>query len=213
MLRPIEKSALSWLAPRMPAWVTPDGMTAIGFLGAVVIFAGYCLTGINRDYLWLASLGFLINWFGDSLDGTLARYRKIERPRYGFFIDHSIDAIETVLVFCGLGLSPYVDFNIAVMALVGYLLCSLLSNLLLNVYGVFQITFASIGPTEFRATAILFNTVMFIIGNPLLRLPFGSISLYNFTMIAIAILLFSFYIILVIKEGRNLDRMDQPNNN
>ena len=86
----------------------------------------YGLSNYNPNYLWMASLGFLINWFGDSLDGTLARYRHIERPRYGFYIDHVTDGVCQVMIFLGLGLTPYVSFNIARLALISYLLLSIL---------------------------------------------------------------------------------------
>ena len=112
----LEKKALHWLAGRMPAWVVPDTLTIIGLIASIIIFASYGLTYFNKNFLWLASLGFILNWFGDSLDGTLARYRKIERPRYGFFVDHIIDAISEVLVFIGLGLSPYLRFDLAMIA-------------------------------------------------------------------------------------------------
>lgn len=85
LLGPIERPALSWLAQKMPAWVTPDKLTITGFLGTILVAVSYVLTNQNHAFLWLASLGLVINWFGDSLDGTLARYRKIERPQYGFF--------------------------------------------------------------------------------------------------------------------------------
>ena len=119
LLGPLERPALQWLAGHMPAWMNPDILTGIGMLGAAVVFAGYTLSNAHPAYLWLANLGFVINWFGDSLDGTLARYRHIERPKYGFFIDHTMDALSEVLVVAGLGLSPYVSFEIAMLALVG----------------------------------------------------------------------------------------------
>ena len=106
----------------MPAWMSPDLLTLIGILGAVIIFAGYALTKVNSIFVWLASIGFVVNWFGDSLDGTLARYRKIERPKYGFFVDHTVDAFSQLLIFVGLGLSIYVSFSVAALALTGYLL-------------------------------------------------------------------------------------------
>ncbi|MGA9398496.1 MAG: CDP-alcohol phosphatidyltransferase family protein, partial [Anaerolineaceae bacterium] len=121
---PLERPALAWLAAHMPEWVTPDLLTMIGLLSSLLIFVSYWLTQKSSAFLWLASFGFVLNWFGDSLDGTLARYRKIERPKYGFFVDHVIDAIDEVMVFFGLGLSPYVTFTIANLALVAYLLVS-----------------------------------------------------------------------------------------
>ena len=92
LLGPIERPALNWLAAHMPAWMTPDGLTIIGVIGAVIILVSYGLSNLEPAFLWLASFGFFVNWFGDSLDGTLARYRKIERPKYGFFVDHTVDA-------------------------------------------------------------------------------------------------------------------------
>jgi phosphatidylglycerophosphate synthase len=120
LLGPLERPALEWLAKHMPMWVTPDLLTTLGLLSAVLISASYYLSSFNRNYLWLANLGLFLNWFGDSLDGNLARYRHIERPHYGFFIDHTVDTISEVLVFIGIGLSPYVDLKLALLALVGY---------------------------------------------------------------------------------------------
>ncbi len=150
LLGPLERPALAWLAARMPSWVVPDVLTAIGCLAAVVVAAGYWLTNFHPAFLWLASFGLLLNWFGDSLDGTLARYRKIERPRYGFYIDHAVDALNTVLIILGIGLSPYLKFELASMALIGYLLLSILVYLNTHVSGVFKITFSRLGPTEAR---------------------------------------------------------------
>src|SRR5690554_1739776 len=91
ILGPLEKPALQWMAARLPVWVTPDTLTGIGIFASVLIFISFVLTNIHPGFLWLASFGVVLNWFGDSLDGTLARYRKIERPQYGFFVDHAVD--------------------------------------------------------------------------------------------------------------------------
>jgi len=147
LLGPLERPALRWLAAHMPAWVHPDLLTAFGFLGTVVIFVSYVLTNYSPWFLWLASLGLIMNWFGDSLDGTLARYRNIERPKYGFFVDHIVDALDEVLVFLGLGLSPYIDFRIATLALIGYMLMSVLVYVDTIVTGKFRISYAKLGPT------------------------------------------------------------------
>src|SRR5512147_2001859 len=117
LLGPLERPALQWLAARLPAWVTPDLLTGLGLFASVIIFLAYTATNLDKGFLWLASLGFVLNWFGDSLDGTLARYRKIERPRYGFFVDHIVDAASECMVFLGIGLSPYVRFDLACVAL------------------------------------------------------------------------------------------------
>ena len=126
LLAPLERPALQWLAAHMPSWISPDILTVIGIIGAIAILLGYLLSNQSPGFLWLGSLGFVINWFGDSLDGTLARYRQIERPKYGFFVDHTVDSFNEVLIVIGLGLSPYVSFNIACLGLIGYLLMSIL---------------------------------------------------------------------------------------
>ncbi|MEL6929454.1 MAG: CDP-alcohol phosphatidyltransferase family protein [Cyanobacteria bacterium J06600_6] len=98
LLAPLEKPALQWLAARMPSWVSPDLLTLFGIFGAIVILFAYLLANWTPGFLWLASLGLIINWFGDSLDGTMARYRQIERPKYGFFVDHTVDSLNEVLI-------------------------------------------------------------------------------------------------------------------
>ena len=141
LLGPLERPALAWLAARMPAWVNPDILTGIGIFGAALICAGYWLSNLSPQFLWLVVFGFVVNWFGDSLDGTLARYRKIERPRYGFFVDHTVDAFSEVLVVTGLGLSPYVRLDIALLGLVGYLLVSVMVYIRTYIDGVFKISY------------------------------------------------------------------------
>ena len=173
LLGPLERPALQWLAAHMPAWMTPDILTGIGTFGAVLIAVSYWLTNYSEWFLWLASLGFVINWFGDSLDGTLARYRKIERPKYGFFIDHTVDALNETIIFLGFGLSPYLSFEIACLALIGYLLMSVLIYVSTAVSGVFKISYGKLGPTEIRAIAILLNIFIFFFVNRTINLPTG----------------------------------------
>ncbi len=210
LLGPLERPALQWLAARLPEWVTPDMLTGLGLFASILIFAAYTATNLNPAFLWLASFGFVLNWFGDSLDGTLARYRHIERPRYGFFVDHIVDAASEVLVFLGIGLSPYVRFDLAIVTLVGYMLMSNLVYITTYVNGVFRISYIKLGPTEIRLIAILANTTVFLIGNPLLHLPFrlGSFSFYNLVAVALSILLFSVFIVVATLQALDLNRQD-----
>jgi len=184
---PIEKPALRWMAARLPAWVTPDIVTIIGVFGAIVVFFSYWLTNLNPAFLWLATLGFVINWFGDSMDGTLARIRHIERPKYGFYIDHSVDAYNEILIFVGLGLSPYVRFDLACLALIGYLLLSILVYLRTCVKGEFTISYGKLGPTEARLVAIAANTIVFFMGNPVVGLFSFQLSVFDWLAILIII--------------------------
>ena len=206
----LERPALNWLAAHLPDWVTPDMMTWLGALASVLIFISYSLTRLSPGFLWLASLGFVLNWMGDSLDGTLARYRNIERPRYGFLVDHWVDAISTLLIFSGLGLSPYVDLTVASFGVIAYLLLSIMVYLITYVTGVFTITNLRLGPTEIRGLAILSNTAIFFIGNPAFTLPyFGATSLYTLIVGVMAFLMFVYFMINTGLQARRLALLDQ----
>jgi phosphatidylglycerophosphate synthase len=188
----------------MPVWMTPDKLTGIGFFGAVVISLGYGLSNLSANYLWLASLGLIINWFGDSLDGTLARYRGIERPRYGFFIDHTVDALNEFLIVIGLGLTPYIRFDIALLALSGYLLMSNLVSIRTYVEGVFQISYGRLGPTEVRVILIALNVLMVFAEFPSLTLSFGIFTVYDGVVLFIALLLVGIYMVSMLQQARAL---------
>lgn len=206
----LERPALQWLAAHMPDWVSPDLLTWIGVFASVLIFASYALTNISPNFLWLASFGFILNWFGDSLDGTLARYRKIERPRYGFLIDHWVDAISQVLIFTGLGLSLYVDLSVALIGAIAYLLVSIMVYLITYVTGVFQMTSAKIGPTEIRLLAILANTTIFFIGDVTFMLPLvGATSLYTLIVGLLALLMVLYFMINTGIQARKLAILDE----
>lgn len=209
LLGPLERPALKWLAAHMPAWITPDRCTAIGVLGAVMTMLGYILSNLNPLYLWLATLGFVVNWLGDSLDGTLARYRGIERPVYGFFIDHTTDAAGQVMIFLGLGMSPYVRFDVAALTLIAYFLLSVLVYVRTCVMGEFRISYGRLGPTEVRVMAIMLNTAMLIFGERSFVIPMGSMggftfSTYDLFVAFIALLLVYFFITTALRETRNL---------
>jgi archaetidylinositol phosphate synthase len=209
LLGPLERPALRWLAAHMPAWINPDILTGVGILGSVVVFFSYWLTTVDANFLWLASLGLVINWFGDSLDGTLARYRKIERPKYGFFVDHTVDAVSTLLVVFGLGVSPYVKFEIACLALISYLLMSVLVYIRTYVDCVFKISYGRFGPTEVRLIIIIANTVIYFVGNPVIRLWFGAISIYDLIAGIVAALLAMIFVLSTIKQARELARFNE----
>ena len=164
LLGPLERPALQWLAAHLPQWVTPDIMTVIGIIGALVIALGYGLSQFHPAFLWLSTLGFIINWFGDSLDGTLARYRHIERPKYGFYIDHVTDVLTEIIIILGMGFSPYIKFSVASMCCIAYIAMSVLVYVRMNVMGEFKISYGKLGPTEVRLLAIGLNTAMFFVG-------------------------------------------------
>ena len=211
LLGPIERPAIQWLVERMPHWVTPDHLTFLGLSAAFLIGTSYYLTTFDKNFLWLANLGFFLNWFGDSLDGNLARFRKIERPRYGFYIDHTIDTVSEMAIFIGIGLSPYVDLTLALLALIGYLCMANLVYITTSVKGVFKISYGKLGPTEIRVIAMISNAVVFFLGNPQLSLPVinTNVSLYNLIMICIIFLLAFFFTYTVITQAIKFERKDR----
>lgn len=163
VLNAAEKKVLVWLAERQPKWMTSDILTYIGTFGAIVIAAGYILSTRYINFLWLSSLGFIINWYGDSLDGTLARVRKMQRPIYGYYIDHTVDAINEVMIFVGVGLSGLMHLEIALMALVMYFLITINVSINAHLKKEFKLTYAKMGPTEFRIVMIIINTLFALI--------------------------------------------------
>jgi phosphatidylglycerophosphate synthase len=161
-----ERTAINWLVARLPGWVTPDLLTAFGLLGAFVTLVGYALCAVSSQFLWLASAGLVMHWFGDSLDGSLARHRRIERPRYGFFLDQNIDVIGNMLIVGGMAASPYIRFEPAALALFGYQALTIYVLVRLNIDGVFQVSLLGSGPTEMRALIILMNMLILTFGAP-----------------------------------------------
>jgi archaetidylinositol phosphate synthase len=208
---PLERPALQWLSAHLPPWATPDMMTVIGIFGSLVITLGYGLSRYHPAFLWLATLGFVINWFGDSLDGTLARYRHIERPKYGFYIDHFTDVLTEIITFLGLGLSHYVKFSVASMCCIAYIAMSVLVYVRMNVMGEFKISYSKLGPTEIRVLAIMLNTGMFFGGVYTFKLSLGSvtsaISPYDLIVTCVTLLIVYFLADTGIKQAialRNL---------
>ncbi len=155
-----ERRLLTWLATRMPMWVTPDRMTILGFIGALISAAGYVLSSLHTAWLWLSIAGYFVNWFGDSLDGSLARFRMIERPKFGYFIDHSVDALGNMFIVVGIGISPFVRLDVALFALIGYFLLSIHTFLAARVVDEFRLSYLAGGPTELRLVLIAMSLFM-----------------------------------------------------
>jgi phosphatidylglycerophosphate synthase len=164
MVAQIERRLLDWLCERLPARIGPDHLTAIGLGGAALAGIGYAATAWRPEFMFVACLGLVINWFGDSLDGSLARHRGIERPRIGFFIDHSVDCLSVLMILVGVGASGYATMNAALFALVGYLLMTVHVFLKNSVTGRLQLTFVNCGPTEIRMTLIVFSLIAYAVG-------------------------------------------------
>lgn len=150
-----ERFVLIWIAKRLPDWVTPNRLTVLGICGGAMGGAGFVLSAYDVAFLWLTVFGLILHWFGDSLDGTTARVRRIERPRFGMFVDQSADLLTVFLLLAGLGLSQWARFDVAICTYAGYLLLAVLVHLRASVTGVYDIAHDGIGPTEGRLVLIL----------------------------------------------------------
>ncbi len=208
LLGPLERPALEFFCKHMPKWVMPDHLTLLGVFAGLLIGFSYFMTTFDRNFLWLASFGLVLHWFGDSLDGSLARYRKIERPKYGYYVDHVVDAYVTTFICIGLGLSPFVDLNIALFDLVGYLLMSVMAYITSNVTGVFKISYSKFGPTEARVIVILANFYFYFGPNPVFDFSLFTMSLYNLIAAGAACILYLVFAIFTLKQIRELAKLE-----
>lgn len=161
LLSGVEKKALIWMAERIPSFINSDHLTLVGLLAMLGAGAGYWLSGGNTAWLWMVNGMILLNWAGDSLDGTLARVRNRQRPRYGFYVDHVIDAVSAVLLLGGLALSGYMSAAVAVGLLVAFLLLAVESYLATYTLGTFRLSHGLFSPTELRLLLMIGNVALF----------------------------------------------------
>ena len=183
LLGPLERAALVWAAGRLPARVVPDHLTLLGLTGALLSGAGFVLSHWSLPWLFLACAGLLANWFGDSLDGTLARQRHIERPQYGFFVDHTCDLFSQVVIFVSLGISPCTHFSVACLGLIAFLMAFVYTLIGLQVKGELRITYFGFGPTEIRALLFLGNLLVIAFGVIDLRRWFAPFEGFDYVTI------------------------------
>lgn len=213
----LEKKALIWIAKRLPRWVTSDMLTAVGTLGALVVAIGFALSGRSIQWLWLSSAGLVVNWFGDSLDGTLARVRNCQRPIYGYYVDHTVDCVNEGLMFIGAGLSPFLHLEFALLAFAIYLVLTINVSINAHLKGEFRLTYIKLGPTEFRLIIIIANTLLIAI--PVLTAIRHSYTLlgHSITMrildyvaVVIITIMSLIYIVTTISDARKYAVIDPP---
>jgi phosphatidylglycerophosphate synthase len=161
-----ERRLLLAIAARLPRSVTPDGLTGFGVLGAAVVLIGYVASANNVQFLWLANAGLIMHWFGDSLDGTVARFRQIERQRYGFFVDQTIDVVGNLLIALGVGFSPWARLDVALLFLTAFHMVSICSLVRGVVDQEFHIAVGRFGVTEVRLGIFGLNIGILIFGAP-----------------------------------------------
>jgi archaetidylinositol phosphate synthase len=192
----IEKRALVWMAERAPRWVTSDGLTLLGFAAQIAAGILYALSRFDRRALLLVVVCLALNWLGDSLDGTLARVRRHERPRYGFYVDHMVDVFGSIALMCGLGCSGLLHWPVAIAMLLAFLVLSAESYLASCTLARFQLSQGLFGPTEIRillaasSLAALRSPYATIFGHRILLFDFGgAIAAAAMSGVAIAVTL------------------------
>ena len=200
----IEKRALLWLAHRAPAWLTSDQLTLLGLCAQIGAGIFYALARYDRRALLLVIVCLIFNWLGDSLDGTLARVRHHERPRYGFYVDHMVDSFGGIALMCGLGCSGLVHWPVAIAMLIAFLLLASESFLATYTLSCFQLSQGIFGPTEIR--------ILLIIGNlALLRSPYSTVFHHKLLLFDLggaiaAVCMFAMAIVITLRHTAQLYR-------
>jgi phosphatidylglycerophosphate synthase len=202
----VEKRLLMWMAARTPRWVTSDGLTLLGLLAQIGAGAFYALSRCGDGWLRGVIVCIVLNWFGDSMDGTLARVRNQQRPRYGFYVDHMVDIVGATALMCGLGLSGFLHWQLALAMLIGFLLLSAESYLATYTLSCFQMSQGIFGPTEIR--------VLLIIGNlALLRSPYATVMGHRMLLFDVgggvaAASMFAMVIVVAVQHTAELYRQE-----
>jgi archaetidylinositol phosphate synthase len=196
-----ERRVLRWIAQRLPARVMPDHLTALGVVAAVGIAAAYVLSNDSNLWLWAASGLLVVHWLGDSLDGTLARVRAMERPRYGYYLDHLVDALATACIGLGLGFSPHMLVATGAVVVIGYLVLSINTYLETQALGSFSLGYGLVGPTEVRLLLIAVNTALALGVVPhvaVLGVGLGLLDIVGLALVA------AMLVAVTVRAGRNL---------
>jgi len=206
-----EKWFLPRMAARLPAWVLPDHLTILGLIAATAIGVCYLLANRDPNWLWGVNLALVIHWFGDSLDGTLARVRRIQRPRYGFYLDHICDAYSTFLIGLGLGLSPFMLLAVSLAGVGAYLVLSINVYLETYIFGEFRYGYGILGPTEARILLIALNLVcLYAQGLPFDLFGIGM-TVFDLGGIAASLGMMALLLTRVSRNLRHLARLEPSN--
>jgi len=203
-----ERRVLQALVFRLPAWTTPDHLTAVGLAGAAATAAGFALTHWSAWFLWVAVAGLFLNWFGDSLDGTLARHRGIERPRYGFLLDHSSDLIAQSLIVVGLGISPYFTLPSALFVLSLYLLMSSYTYLRVATAGVHRLSYGGMGATEFRLLVAGWSVFAWWLGPAVTEAHIWRFAILDVSVGTLSAIAFALFVWMVRQDLSRMERED-----
>ena len=204
-----EEKAKEWICPRIPAWVNSDMLTVLGFLSSFIIATGFIFGFSNRWYLILVIVGLILNWFGDSFDGSIARYRKKTRPNYGYYIDHVVDGLVVLILGLGLGLSGFFKIEIALAFVIMYLILMIHVELITYVQNEFKYSFGLVGPTEIRIIGILLTIVMFFLPVKYFDILGYTLTQYDFFASFAVVVMGMIILFSILSKAIELDKIDR----
>jgi phosphatidylglycerophosphate synthase len=201
-----EKRLLLWIARRLPPWVTSDGLTALALAGMIGAGLSFWLARVSSAGVYLVVVCLFVNWFGDSLDGTVARVRAQQRPRYGFYVDHVVDALGTAALFAGLGLSGYMSPIVAAVTTAAYMMLIAEVFLAARAVGTFTLSYFRIGPTELRL--ILAIGALMLLVHPTASILGRQYQLFDVGGVVATIGLFGTFLVSAAANTRTLHRAE-----
>ena len=201
-----EKRALVWMAERLPSWVTPDHLSLLGLSAMLAAGLAYWASHWNNLSLLGVVAALAVNWFGDSLDGTLARVRDQHRPRYGFYVDHVIDAVGTSFLLLGMALSDYMSLTVALGLLVAYLMVAAESYLATHTLGIFRLSFLKVGPTEMRI--LLAIGTLYLLHSPWVSIAGNMYLLFDIGGVVATVGLLGAFAVSAVRNSRTLYRAE-----
>lgn len=209
-LAEMEQRLIRFLLPRFPAGVAPGHLTCVGLAGSVVTMVALIAINWSSAFLLFVPVGVALNWFGDSLDGSLARYRKIERPRFGFLVDHTSDLFSQVLIIVGFGFSPFFSLLSSLLVLVCYLMFSAYTYIRACAHHVHQMSYIGVGATEFRLLMIGWCFVATLIGPSMHHIAVGNLSRLDLTLFILSSLALSGLLLKAIADAREISAQESP---
>ena len=203
-----EEKAKAWICPRIPEWINPDHLTVLGYIGMIITGLGFVFGFMNKWFILLIPFGLLVNWFGDSFDGSIARYRKKTRPKYGYYIDKIVDAVAVITLTLGVGLSGFFKIEIALLFASIYLALMSHVDLVTHVQGQNRNAFGLLGPTEVRIIGVLFSIYMFFSKVHYFDIYGYIVTQYDIALFVLSVVMAVILLVSIFKKGIELHKID-----
>jgi phosphatidylglycerophosphate synthase len=203
-----EEKAKAWICPRIPEWINPDHLTVLGYIGMIITGLGFVFGFMNKWFILLIPFGLLVNWFGDSFDGSIARYRKKTRPKYGYYIDKIVDAVAVITLTLGVGFSGFFKIEIALLFASIYLALMSHVDLVTHVQGQNRNAFGLLGPTEVRIIGVLFSIYMFFSKVHYFDIYGYIVTQYDIALFVLSVVMAVILLVSIFKKGIELHKID-----